>query len=337
MTARFTVLLPVNRPPDLLPFAIDSVLAQQGAEFELFIICDGAPPATIECAKAFAARDPRVRVFAFEKGERHGEAHRHTAMAEARGPFVAQIGDDDLWFPDYLATLGRLLDRVDFGNLLQADVSMNGAIHVHTGDLGDPAFRRKMLNEAFNFFGPTAAGYRLSAYRRLPVGWSPAPPDLWTDLYMWRKFLVRDDLTFGTTFAVRLVKLAAQDRAAMSLPERAAELSAMAKLLAAPQEREAFSERVFKTMWRSLEDARGATAHALGETAQSLADSTAEVHDLRERQQALIQERDARQAELADLVAQHQATLASTSWLVTRPVRWLGRRLLSARKEIIRA
>ena len=210
--ARFTVLLPVNRPPDLLPFAIDSVLAQQGAEFELFVVCDSAP-ATVECAKAFAARDPRVRVFAFEKGERHGEAHRHTALAEARAPFVAQIGDDDLWFPDHLATLGRLLDRVDFGNLLQADLSVNGAIHVHTGDLADPAVRRRMLDEAFNFFGPSAAGYRLSAYRRLSVGWSPAPPDLWTDLYMWRKFLVREDFTFGTAFAIRLVKLSAQDRA----------------------------------------------------------------------------------------------------------------------------
>jgi glycosyltransferase involved in cell wall biosynthesis len=269
--ARFTVLLPVTRPPDLLPFAVDSVLAQQCRELELFIICDGAPPATIECAKAFAERDSRVRVFAFEKGERHGEAHRHTAMAEARAPFVAQIGDDDVWFPDYLTTLGRLLERVDFGNLLQAELSVDGSIYVHTGDLADPAIRRRMLHEAYNFFGPSAAGYRLSAYRSLPVGWSPAPADLWTDLYMWRKFLVRDDLTFGTTFAIRLVKLSAQARPSMSLSDRATELAATVKLFADPQEREAFSERAFKSMWRSLDDAREAMAHALAVLAQSLA------------------------------------------------------------------
>lgn len=309
-TARFTVLLPVHRPPDLLPFAIDSVLAQQGAELELFVVCDGTPPATVECANAFAARDPRVRVFAFEKGERNGEAHRHTALAEARAPFVAQIGDDDLWFPDYLATLGPLLDRVDFGNLLQPDLSADGTINLHSGDLADPAIRHKMLHEPFNFFGPSAAGYRLSAYRRLPVGWSPAPADVWSDLHMWRKFLARDDLTFGTTFAIRLAKLAAYERVSTPLPERAAELAATAKLFADPLGREAFSERAFKSMWRRLEDTCGAASHALGVASQSLAERSIEIDALRQREQALIQARGALRAELADLVAQRAARAA---------------------------
>lgn len=73
---RCTVLLPVLRPPYFLPNAIERVLAQTMREFELFVICDGAPPETIECAQEFALRDPRVTVFAFSKGERGGETHR---------------------------------------------------------------------------------------------------------------------------------------------------------------------------------------------------------------------------------------------------------------------
>ena len=45
MTApTFTILLPVNRPPALLKYAVRSVQAQERQDFELFIICDGAPP-----------------------------------------------------------------------------------------------------------------------------------------------------------------------------------------------------------------------------------------------------------------------------------------------------
>ena len=65
----FTVLAPIHRPPDLLPFAIRSVLDQTRSDFELFIICDGAPEATAEAARAFAAQDRRIRAFVHPKGD----------------------------------------------------------------------------------------------------------------------------------------------------------------------------------------------------------------------------------------------------------------------------
>ena len=81
----FTILLPVHRPPAMLPFAINSVLAQERRDFELFVICDGAPPETAACAQEFAAKDPRVRVFAHPKGERNGELYRDQALRERPG------------------------------------------------------------------------------------------------------------------------------------------------------------------------------------------------------------------------------------------------------------
>ena len=248
----FTVLLPVHRPPHLLPFAIDSVLAQSEPGFELVVVCDGAPRETIDCARAYAARDRRVVVRPFEKGERHGEAHRHAVLATAASRFVAQIGDDDLWFPDHLAELALLLDKVDFGNLLHAELSPQGAVDVHMGDLADPEIRRRMCEGAWNFFGPTCAGYRLSAYRCLPTGWSPAPPDVWTDLHMWRKFLQRQDLAFGTRFSVQAVKLSAGTRAGMPLEDRAAEHRAVAAQMTQEAERRNFQARAFQAMFKAL-------------------------------------------------------------------------------------
>ena len=65
------------------------------------------------------------------------------------------------------------------------------------------------------------AGYRLSAYRQLAEGSTPAPPDLWTDLHMWRKFLSHGQLTPGTRFAIQSATFAMYARIGRSLEQRA--------------------------------------------------------------------------------------------------------------------
>lgn len=251
MSARFTVLLPVHRSPALLPYAADCVLAQTHADFELFIVCDGAPDDTVACARAFAARDPRVKVFAYPKGERFGEAHRHAALAHATGEFVAHIADDDLWFPNFLDEAAELLQDADFGNLLHLLVHSDGRLELYPCDLARPATRARMLAEPpQNCFGLSVGAYRLAAYRRLPVGWSPAPPGLWTDLHMWRKFLARSDMVFATRMTAAALSFLAPLRQAMSLDDRAAENRRWAERLRDAHER----ARIVDLAWCSLVD-----------------------------------------------------------------------------------
>ena len=203
----FTIILAIHRSPEFLPLAVASVLAQQQDDFELFIVCDGAPQATADVANRLAKGDGRIQVRAHPKGERHGEIYRHQVLQETRGKYVAHIADDDLWMPNHLSELEKLLSDYDFGNLLHVFIDLDGVIRTHPYDLADPAVRMKMLTEKFNFFGPSVAGYRRSVYEQLPVGWSPAPEDLWADLYMWRKFLALPDIKVATRFAVTSVIL----------------------------------------------------------------------------------------------------------------------------------
>ena len=57
-----------------------------------------------------------------------------------------------------------------------------------------------MLETHYNFANITDVAYSMDAYRRLPEGWAPAPPDIWTDLHMWRKFLRCEGLRFAALF-----------------------------------------------------------------------------------------------------------------------------------------
>jgi glycosyltransferase involved in cell wall biosynthesis len=250
MPPMFTILLPVIRPPVLLPFAIESVLAQSVGDFELLVVCDGAPAETIACARHYAGRDPRVQVLVFPKGERHGEAHRHAALAGAAGRYVAHIGDDDLWFPDHLGELALLLAQADFGNLLHVYLHRGGRVEILPGDIGLPAMRERMLGEKFNLFGPTVAGYRLAAYRALPEGWSPAPPDLWVDLHMWRKFLRMENLVFATRAVVTALVFSTPHRHDVSLAQREVENRTYLERIRDPKRR----NEIVEAAWHSLLD-----------------------------------------------------------------------------------
>jgi hypothetical protein len=189
MSPLFAILLPIIRPPLFLPMAIESVLAQSVTDFELLVICDGAPPETVACAEGYAQRDPRVKVFAHSKGARQGEAYRHSALATSTARYVAHICDDDLWMPNHLAEMDILLSAADFGNLLHVFVHPDGAIEVLPGDLGRTETRRSMCT-----------GCSISSARPMPaIAWTLSPAarglgarstDVWSDLHMWRKFLV---------------------------------------------------------------------------------------------------------------------------------------------------
>jgi glycosyltransferase involved in cell wall biosynthesis len=245
---RCTVLLPVLRPPYFLPNSIKSVLSQTVREFELFVICDGAPPETVECAQEFARSDPRVKVFSFLKGKRHGEEHLHTVLANASGSFVAYLEDDDLWFPNHIAELERLFRSVDFGHTIHVRGHPDGRVESLPSDLSNQAFRQRFLDDLFNRFGYSFCGHRLDAYRRLPEGWKPAPAGIFNDLHMWRKFLRMSEFNFGTRMVITAVSLPSHLREHMSLEERAREMDQWLSRIADEEERATMVEAA----WRSL-------------------------------------------------------------------------------------
>lgn len=241
---RFTVLLPVHRPPDLLPYAVASVQRQQRRDFELFIICDGPPRATVEMALALARQDRRIRVFDRPKGARHGEAWRHEALQEARGDFVCQISDDDLWLPDHLDEVALLLAEAEFGNLPQVHAIPGGGLWLFYGSLNDPAQLQALAEGKRNFFGPTVAAYRLETYRRLPEGWAPAPDWAATDHHMWMKFLRLPELRAATRYAFTALHFATPRRVDWPLARRQREMADWAASLATPEGRGRFRQRL---------------------------------------------------------------------------------------------
>lgn len=129
---RVSVVLPVWNGERFLVEAIDSVLAQTLDSFELLLVDDGSTDGTAAMTRAYAARDPRVRVI---REERRGIAHALNAgITAARGTYVARMDADDICAPSRLqrqiAYLDAHADCVAVGSAIEV-IDETGA-HVGT-------------------------------------------------------------------------------------------------------------------------------------------------------------------------------------------------------------
>jgi glycosyltransferase involved in cell wall biosynthesis len=82
--------------------AIESVLAQEGADFELIIVDDGSKDGTVDIVRAFARRDPRI-VLHLNSENVGRTASLNIALSRARHDLVAIMDDDDVMLPSRLA------------------------------------------------------------------------------------------------------------------------------------------------------------------------------------------------------------------------------------------
>ena len=134
-----SVLVPTHDHGPTLRHSVAAALGQTVSELEVLIVGDGMPPAAAEVARELGATDGRVRLFEFEKGERHGEAHRHAVLeGEARGRFILYLSDDDLWMPEHAERMIAALERADFVASTAAMVLADGSLGVVPHDLCAP-------------------------------------------------------------------------------------------------------------------------------------------------------------------------------------------------------
>lgn len=101
-TPGFTVIIPTFDRVHVLPRAIDSVLRQSFADFELLVIDDGSSDGTEECVAGY--RDGRIRYIRHERNRGQNTA-LNTGLAQARGAFVSFLDSDDEWDPAMLETV----------------------------------------------------------------------------------------------------------------------------------------------------------------------------------------------------------------------------------------
>jgi glycosyltransferase involved in cell wall biosynthesis len=152
--------MPTHYRPDVIGFAIESVLRQSEQEFELLVVGDGVGDDTRAAVRRFD--DERIRFFDLPKASGFGYANRNIAIEQARGQYFAYAADDDLMFPDQLERMAAELEKpraiATYGEALW--VSSDGIAAPDLTNLSHPGELDRFLK------GANSTPWGVFAYRR---------------------------------------------------------------------------------------------------------------------------------------------------------------------------
>ena len=106
-TPKVSVIVPTHNRADLLPRAVDSVLAQTYGDYEILIVDDCSSDETQDVIAGFS--DPRIRSFRHDRNKGQSAAI-NTGIAHALGEYIGFLDDDDEWLPAKLEGQVALLE-----------------------------------------------------------------------------------------------------------------------------------------------------------------------------------------------------------------------------------
>lgn len=95
---KVSVIIPVYAVEPYIADAVQSVLAQTYNNFEVILVDDGTPDASIEICKQFT--DPRIKII--HQNNRGASAARNNGIRHAQGEYIAFLDADDTWVPEKL-------------------------------------------------------------------------------------------------------------------------------------------------------------------------------------------------------------------------------------------
>jgi GalNAc5-diNAcBac-PP-undecaprenol beta-1,3-glucosyltransferase len=246
-----TIICPTFDHGPTLRHSLPTALSQTVQDLELFVVGDGVPDLTREIVRQLAAHDDRVRFYDNPKGERRGERHRHHAIAEASSDTILYLADDDLWLPEHVETLLAALHDSDWAHTIPAWLLPDGQVGVNIVDLADGFYRGRMLTETHPPSpGLSQTGHTRALYEQLPRGWNAAPPELPTDVHMWRQILAIDWVRPRSVPSLTAISFPSPARPGWAPERRAEELGRWAAKLAAPSGRVELERLVLATFVR---------------------------------------------------------------------------------------
>jgi glycosyltransferase involved in cell wall biosynthesis len=103
-----TIMMPVLNGELFLPFALDSLLAQDYPHFEIVILDNQSTDRTGEICRRYQGQDRRIRYIRDRVNRISHDAANHLAEY-IEGEFCMLACDDDLWAPNFLSTLVKYL------------------------------------------------------------------------------------------------------------------------------------------------------------------------------------------------------------------------------------
>ncbi len=120
---RVSIVIPSYKTAHLIAACLDSVFAQTFQDFEAIVVNDGSPD-TAELEKAL---QPYLdRIVYIKQANKRAAGARNTAIARARGEFLAFLDSDDTWLPNHLESQMKQFEADPGLGLVYANAVLTG-------------------------------------------------------------------------------------------------------------------------------------------------------------------------------------------------------------------
>ena len=107
---KFSIIIPLYNKAPYIRKALESVLAQTYADYELIIIDDGSTDGSAEIAEAIL-QDPASSPHRLIRQANSGvSAARNNGVTQSHGDYIAFLDADDWWEPTYLECMAQLIE-----------------------------------------------------------------------------------------------------------------------------------------------------------------------------------------------------------------------------------
>lgn len=184
---KVSVIMGIYNGEKTMERAIDSIIAQTYADWELIICDDCSTDNTYKIATEYAEKDSRIKVIQNEMNMRLAYSLNH-CLSVAKGEYIARMDDDDICLPERFEKQVRYLDE-------HPEMAVVGSALIVFNETGDVGIRglgteyplRSVVNRSTPFAHPTIM-MRKSAYDILG-GYTVSPETLRAeDLDLWYRF-----------------------------------------------------------------------------------------------------------------------------------------------------
>lgn len=178
-----SVLCAVHNGADLLGQQLDSVAAQEiDLDWEVIIVDDHSTDGSVEVARSYADRLPRLQVRVSPCIRSQAAALNHAATV-ARGRYLVLVDADDELAPGYLGAMVRALDRHDAVGASADEVALNPPFAQYRTPMQVTGL--PVVNQYLPIIIGATMGIRADALRAVG-GWDPSVPTLLDVDISWR-------------------------------------------------------------------------------------------------------------------------------------------------------
>jgi glycosyltransferase involved in cell wall biosynthesis len=202
------VIIPTHSAHDTLEYAVLSALNQTLLPYRVTIIGDGVTEKVRALSQELVLKFSNVEFLDNPKLRNRGEKYRDSVIRASDADFITYLCDDDLYMPNHLEIMAKHLETFDFVHPRPTFVRPRGSISFLPSGIESQEIRTMHgLQPRWNTISLTGASHTRDSYLSLEEGWAAGPPEVWTDLYMWVKFLGNRELSTFTSPLTTTIKL----------------------------------------------------------------------------------------------------------------------------------